>query len=193
MFELHDVSFGACNTLPREGETLLDVGILDPQRDRRKLESLLESRPDIWRDLACQHLTFGRPSEMKLYIARGEQGGMVKEWDRVAQEEIPDRVPIDVLGLVRRSRTPEILRRKPEFVPIDEPLKVHLVPGEVRHFVVRGEQKDLKARSAFLLQIDHWLEFERKHYIGGLSFLLIPPYNPFRAERPKSYPPAKSK
>jgi hypothetical protein len=192
-FELDDISFGACNTLEKRGDTRLDIYVIDPQADRARLEDLVESRPDLLRELACRNLTFGRPSEVTLQLARGPQDGMVKQYDQVAQEIIPDRVPIDVLGVINRRATEQILGNECNFKPVKEPEQIPLEPGEVRQYLLRLQLKDQKLQAAFAVQIDHWLDWDQERYIGGLSYLLLTPHNPFRAERPRSYPPKSAK
>lgn len=189
-FELEDVVFGASNTLPLAGNTRIEMRIFDPydrkSDDRSKIEGFLSSRPDTLRELAYRNLTFGRAGEVVLEYALGPERVLVEDYDQILDvDDGRKRPPIDVLGVVSRDTSNEVLTQQRPFAAYKGPLMIELRPGEVQQVFVRLNLRDSSLKGAFVLLIDHSLGDKQ---IGSLVYVLMTPHNPFRPER-KSSPP----
>jgi hypothetical protein len=49
----------------------------------------------------------------------------------------------------------------------------------VQQVFLRLVHKDPKRPAAYVVQIDHWLNADKKEYIGGLTAMFLTPHDPF--------------
>ncbi len=171
-------AFAATNTLRDHEDTKLIVRVLDPARDREKLQGLVAS-PAIDRALACRNLKFAVPNGVQ--IAEGRE--------RIITPLPPAQFPvhhggthtctprISRLGALTAQLAPHLIAPGTKLIEAGHgAIDFKLLPGEQRQTLIQVEPGDHE-NAVYAVEVAH--EGANGHAIGGLVLLFVPPHNYF--------------
>lgn len=164
-------AFAATNTLRDLDDTKLDVRVLDPVKDRHKLEHLV-AQPVIDRTLARRGLKFAVPKEV--HLVEGRERVIVDPRSRQAHVGCVAR--IGKLGPVDPAVAAHLTAPGAKPLPIKGPVDLRLVHGESRQMILSVDSNGGEAE-AYGVEVGHLGADGRN--IGGLLFVFVSPHHYF--------------
>ena len=168
-------AFAASNTLRDQEDTKLTVQVLDPMKDRAKLEALV-SQPGIDRILSRRRLRFSVPNGV--HVAEGRERVIVPQAALHPKPESRICIPrIGRLGQLAAEVAPHLILPGSRLMDAAHgTIDMRLLPGEQRQTLVQVEPGD-HDHAVYAVEVSHSGADGR--VIGGLVLLFVPPHNYF--------------
>jgi hypothetical protein len=162
--------FAATNILKHTDDTKLEVRVLDPARDREKLQSLVAIKA-VDRALACRGLKFGVPKS--LHLAAGREGVIVPRTVHEGTQCLPR---LGKLGPTTFAQLKHLALPGTKPMEVKGPVDLKLLHGEMRQMFAVVEPCE-RERVVYAVEVSH--SAAKGENIGGLVILFVPPHDYF--------------
>lgn len=165
-------AFAAVNMQRDVEKTFIEVDVLDPGKDKAKLQHLV-SIPGIYRALAQRHVKFAEPNGVQLGEGRER---ILYRHEHFAKENPTCAPRMRVRGEVDAATIKRMLVPGSKLADIKGKHELDLLYGEARQTFIQVEPCG-KEHAAYAVEVTH--KAENGRIIGGLVCIFVPPHKFF--------------